>query len=188
MPLLLSGAFAFLIASALPPLSFAPVQPVFALATEEYRQLWRSEGERMIQALEGASGFDFPALAIEVFVSNGTPSTSYDGRTIWLKGSYPEYFKRATLMHELGHRLAFTMPRVAGLDDHRLLYLFLFDAWSDLYGPDFAGRMADIESRIAGRYDYAAAWRWARTMTREQRQVRLQLLRGGARTPPRAAP
>ena len=181
-------AFSLLLASAFPPLSFAPVQPAFAQATEEYRQLWRSEGERMIEALERASGFDFPDLPIQVFVSNGTPSTDYDGRTIWLKGSYPEYFKRATLMHELGHRLAFTMPRAADLDDHRLLFLFLFDAWSDLYGPEFAARMADAESRIAGRYDYAAAWRWARSMTREERQARLRLLREAAKTPPPSAP
>ena len=47
------------------------------------------------------------------------------------------------------------------LDDHRLLYLFLHDAWTDLYGKPFADRMAAIERRIPGAYDYDAAWTWA---------------------------
>jgi hypothetical protein len=95
-----------------------------------------------------------------------------------LKASYPQYYKRATLVHELGHRLAFTMPRTADLDEHRMLYLFLYDVWSDLYGAAYAEGMVDIERRIKGRYDYAAAWDWALSMTRGERQARLKALRG----------
>jgi hypothetical protein len=77
----------------------------------------------------------------------------------------------------LGHRLSFLLPRTAELDDHRLLYLFLYDVWTDLYGRDFADRMVSIERRIPGGYDYDAAWTWALAMTRAERQARLRALR-----------
>jgi hypothetical protein len=174
------AASAVLLAAASPPITFTPVQPEFASAAREYRQLWCDEGARIVQALEETSGQPFPATPIEVFVANATPMTAYDGRTIWLKASYPAYYKRATLVHELGHRLSFTMARAPDLDDHRLLYLFLHESWSQLYGTTFADRMAQAERRIRGRYDYAGAWDWALAMTPEQRRERLAPLRTAA--------
>jgi hypothetical protein len=168
---------AALLAAAAPEMNFVPVGEPFAPAAAEYRRLWCVEGGRIVAALEATSGFPFPSVAIDAFVSSAAPMTALDGRTMWLRASYPEYYKRATLVHELGHRLAFTMKRPVGLDDHRLLNLFLFDAWTDLYGRDFAERMVGIERRILGRYDYAAAWDWALAMTRDQRQARLAELR-----------
>ncbi|HZG08134.1 MAG TPA: hypothetical protein VEZ70_04040 [Allosphingosinicella sp.] len=128
--------------------------------------------------MERVTGYRYPGGTVHVLVSNNTPMTAFGGRSMSLKASYPQYYKRATLVHELGHRLAFTMPRTADLDEHRLLYLFLYDVWSDLYGAAYAERMADIERRIKGRYDYAAAWDWALSMTRGERQARLEALRG----------
>lgn len=171
------AASTFLLAAAAPQMRLTPAEPGFRAAAEEYRQLWCDEGPRIVQALEEATGHSFPATPIEVFVANVTPMTTYDGRTMLLKASYPTYYKRATLVHELGHRLAFTMNRPPELDDHRLLYLFLHDVWSRLYGTEFADRMAQIESRITGRYDYAGAWRWALALTPEQRRQQLAQLR-----------
>jgi hypothetical protein len=178
---ILAAAAALLVAAS-PPLTFTPVEPEYAAAAEEYRAMWCEEGARIVQALEEATGHPFPSGPIEVFVANATPMTTYDGRTIWLKASYPAYYKRATLVHELGHRLSFTMPRTPDLDDHRLLYLFLHDVWSRLYGSDFANRMAQAERRIRGRYDYAGAWDWALAMTPEQRRERLVPPRTGGAT------
>lgn len=166
-----------LLGAAAPPLSFVPVQPRFAGAAEEYRQLWETEGPRIIAAMEAATGLEFPESPIEMIVHQGAPMTAYDGRSIRLRASYSPAYKRATLVHELGHRLALTLPRTAELDDHRLLYLFLYDVWTDLYGPDFADRMVRIERRIPGLYDYDAAWSWALAMTRDERRARLRQLR-----------
>jgi hypothetical protein len=124
--------------------------------------------------MERVTGLRFPPGPIEILVSEGRPMTAYDGRTIRLRASYSPAYKKATLVHELGHRLAFTLPR-AGLDDHRLLDLFLYDVWTDLYGRDFADRKVSIERRIGPGYD--SAWTWALAMTREQRQARLAALR-----------
>jgi hypothetical protein len=179
------AASAALLVAAAPPISFKATEPGFKAAAQEYRQLWCDEGPRIIQALEEATGHPFPSTPIEVFVANVTPMTTYDGRTMLLKASYPTYYKRATLVHELGHRLAFTMSRPADLDDHRLLYLFLHDVWSRLYGSQFADRMAQIESRITGRYDYAGAWKWALAMTPEQRRERLSALTPRQANPPK---
>ncbi len=176
-PFLASVSWVLLCAAA-PPLAFTPSEPRFAGAADEYRLIWEAEGERMVAALEGASGLAFPTAPIEAIVRAGAPMTSYDGRTIRLRADYSPAYKRATLVHELGHALAARLPRTAGLDNHRLLYLFLYDAWTDLYGPDFADRMVSIERRIPGRYDYDAAWSWALAMTREERQARLREVRG----------
>ncbi|HEY0413925.1 MAG TPA: hypothetical protein VGD66_12375 [Allosphingosinicella sp.] len=173
----LALALGVLLAAAAPPVSFTPVEPRFAPAADEYCRLWQAEGPRIAAAMEHVTGLVFPATPIDVLVTDGRPMTAYDGRTMWLRASYSADYKKATLVHEMGHRLAFTLKRPPGLDDHRLLYLFLYDVWTDLYGHDFANRMVSIERRIPGAYDYDAAWTWALAMTREERQARLRALR-----------
>ena len=170
------GCWAMLCGAA-PPLSFAPTEPRFAPASDEYRRIWDGDGARIVAALEAETGLTFPAAPIEMIVHQGAPMTAYDGRTIYLRAGYSPAYKRATLVHELGHRLSFLLPRTPDLDDHRLLYLFLYDAWTDLYGRDFADQMVAIERRIPGRYDYDAAWTWALAMTRAERQARIRALR-----------
>ena len=164
-----------LLAAAAPPVEFTPVAPGFAPAADEYRRVWAAEGPAMAAVLEQVAGLRFPSEPIDAIVSEGRPMTSFDGRTIRLRASYSPAYKKATLVHELGHRLALTLPRTGGLDDHRLLYLFLYDAWTDLYGKAFADRMVSIERRIGPAYE--AAWTWALAMSREQRQARLAALR-----------
>ncbi len=168
-------ALATFLCAAAPPLSFTPVSPEYSEAAGEYRRLWQVEGHRIVEAMEAATGFAFPAERVDVIVSEGRPMASFDGRTIRLRASYSPAYKKATLAHEIGHRLAFAMPRGSGLDDHRLLYLFLYDVWTDLYGREFADRMVSIERRIGRAYE--AAWTWALAMTREERQARLRALR-----------
>lgn len=163
--------------AAAPPVTFVSAGPDFAAATEGYRQLWQSDGSRIVATMERVSGLSFPADAIEVIVRNGAPMTSFDGRTIRVRANSTPPYRNATFVHELGHRLALTLPRNAGIDDHRLLYLFLYDVWIELYGQAFAERMVSIERRIPGTYDYDAAWTWALAMTREQRQAQLRALR-----------
>jgi hypothetical protein len=165
------------VASAGPVLTFTAIDKPSVPAMVEYRLLWCTEGTRITAAMEKVTGHPYPGGDVDVLIGKGTPMTVFGGRRMSLKASYPLYYKRATLVHELGHRLAFTMPRSDDLDEHRLLYLFLYDVWSDLYGAEYADRMASIERRIEGRYNYAAAWDWALAMTRSERQARLAQLR-----------
>ena len=169
--------FAALLGAAAPPLAFTPVESRFAPASDDYRAIWESDGPSIVAALEDSSGLVFGPGPIDVIVSDNPPMTTLDGRTIRLRASYSPEYKKATLVHELGHSLAARLRSAAGLDDHRLLYLFLYDAWSALAGRDFADRMVRIERRIPGGYDYDAAWTWALAMTREERRARLAALR-----------
>lgn len=169
-----------LLTASAPPLKFIPLAGQ-DLAAAEYRALWEAEGPRIVAALEAETGLVFPSRAIDVIVTDGPPMTSYDGRTIRLRGRYAPLYKRATLVHELGHLLAFSLPDRGGLDDHRLLYLYLYDVWTELYGKTFADRMVQVEKRIEGPADYRAAWDWALAQSRAQRRARLAALRG----PPR---
>jgi hypothetical protein len=177
---LLGGA---LLLGAAPPVAFVPVEPRFAGGASDYERIWRSDGARIVAALEGATGLEFPPAGIEVIVSEGKPMASFDGRLIRLRASYSPAYKKATLVHELGHRLALGLRREPGLDDHRLLYLFLHDVWSELYGPAFADRMVEIERRIPGPYDYDAAWSWALKQSAEERRARLGAMRVTASRP-----
>lgn len=159
---------------AAPPLTFVALAPRYEAATEEYRRIWRDDGPLIMAAMEAATGQPFPQSAIEVLVRDGAPMISFDGRIMRLRASSRPTYMKATFIHELGHRLAMTLPRSPELDDHRLLYLFLYDVWTDLYGQDFADRMVAIERRIRAPYDYDAAWAWALSMTREARRTRLR--------------
>lgn len=163
--------------AAAPPIHFVSAGPEFDDATEEYGRIWQEEGDRIVAALEEVTGLVFPPAEIEALVSQAPPMMAYDGRSLRLRAAYSPAYKRATLVHELGHRLSFLLPRTGELDDHRLLYLFLYDAWTDLYGEAFADRMARIERRIPGTYDYDSAWNWALSMSRDERQARLAELR-----------
>jgi len=171
-----AAAWALLCAAA-PPVTFVPQSARFAAAADEYRRIWAAEGPRIVAAMEAATGLAFPEAPIEAIINDGRPMTALDGRSMRLRASYSADYKKAVLVHEMGHILAFALPRAAGLDDHRLLYLFLHDVWADLYGRDFADRMARIERRIPGAYDYDAAWAWALAMTREERREWLSALR-----------
>ena len=158
-----------------PTIAFIPSGPDFVEPADDYRRLWESEGRMIVSTLETVTGTAYPGSPIDVIVSHGRPMTAYHGRTIWLRAGYRPAYMKATLVHELGHRLAFTLRRPADLDDHEILYLFLYDAWTDLYGKAFADRMAGIERRIGP--EYAAAWDFALAMTRDQRQALLGTLR-----------
>ena len=177
---LIIAALCSLLTAAAPPIEFTPIRPDFAPSAALYRERWEEEGERIAAALERAAGVPFPDQPIEVLVRDGAPMTSMDGRTIRLRAGYPINVWRATMTHELGHRLAITLGRRAGIDDHRALYLFYYDAMVDLYGREFADGVVYMERRIPGPYDYDAAWTWALSMTREERQALLATLRSPA--------
>ncbi len=103
-----------------------------------------------------------------------------------LRSSYPFDTKRATLIHELGHRL---QSRFFGREeeDHPVLFLYLFDVWDELYGAEFADAQVAVESRRRGLFDYETAWSTALALTPEERATRLRdelASRGAFRSPP----
>jgi len=152
--LVLTGAEA----GAYPEIDFQPESPDFDAATEEYREIWRTEGERISAALEAATGLDMEPGPIRTIVFNGISSSGYPGWPMRMRADLASDTKRATLVHELAHRLISPVtPR--RFDDHPVIFLFVYDVWVRLWGQQFADQQVAVESERRGRYDYESAWR-----------------------------
>lgn len=153
----------------------------FIQATQEYQKLWDRDYQRIIEVTNRISGLSFIENHINAIVFEGI-SNAYP---LMLRASYPEIEKRGTLVHELCHRLligngikADNLERSAGqLFGHQQLNLILFDIYDDLYREDFAKEMVRIES--ARRPFYDEAWRWALSLTKEERREHFKKLRTG---------
>jgi hypothetical protein len=125
----------------------------------------------MVAALEEVSGLRFDPEPVGAIVMEAPSSSGYRSTPMTLRASYPAETKKATLIHELGHRLQSGLFRKEE-DEHPPLFLFLYDVWVKLYGKEFADSQVAIESRRKGLYDYATAWKNALAMTPEQRAAK----------------
>ena len=145
----------------------------FRDATAEYQGIWAREGARIVAAMERATGLAFEPGPIEVSIYEGVSfSGSPSGRPMQLRASYPEPTKRATLVHELAHRLASDVPFKG--EHHELIFLFLYDVWVDLWGQAFADEQVKIESLRKGIVDYDGIWKTTLAMTAAERTRRFQ--------------
>ncbi|MCI0619948.1 hypothetical protein L0Y40_02875 [Candidatus Wolfebacteria bacterium] len=140
-------------------------------AADEYREIWKQGGAAIVQAFEKVSGLSFTEERIGAVVYEGV---SFSGRSpndiMKLRASYPYNTKKATLVHELGHRLLFGIDgKDLNTDSHRMLFLILYDVWVELYGKAFADEQVKVESSRKGLHNYEEAWRWVLSLTREKR-------------------
>jgi hypothetical protein len=159
-------------------LTFTPESDRFAAAAVEYRSLWASEGDRMIQALESVSGLKFPNKKVKVIVFEMPSRSGVGNDPMYLRASYTSDVKKSTLVHELGHRVnAQLRKRPKDLDEHRLLFLYLHEVRENLYGKDFADRSVQFERGLKGLYDYDSAWTWALSLTKEERAAKFAEVR-----------
>jgi hypothetical protein len=155
--------------------TFSPQEkkPAFVAAVGEYRGIWSAEGDRIIEGLEKISTLRFPEKHVKAEIYEGPSFSGRGGAPMKLRASYQAEEKKGTLVHELGHRMnAQLKVRPADLDEHRLLFLYLYDLYVDLYGKDFADREVAFGKTLKGIYDYEGAWNWALAMSREERSAR----------------
>jgi hypothetical protein len=141
-----------------PHLTFAAVADSFHAAAHDYDSLWISDGRQMTHELEVAAHLSFAEIGdtvIRVLVFEGVSSSGYHEKPMYLRASYPLATKKATLMHELGHRLESDLFR-ASENDHPFLFLWLYTAWANAYGEEFAREQVAVEKRRGG--VYPAAW------------------------------
>jgi hypothetical protein len=152
---------------------FTPQDATFTMAAEEYRRLWDEEGPTIIAAMEQGSGLAFLEKEVKAVIFEGPSSSGFGDRPMMLRASYPPEVKKATLVHELGHRMNGQLRRrPPDIDEHRILFLYLYDVWESLYGKTFADQQVVIESGRTGLYDYDTAWKWAMAMTKAERASR----------------
>jgi hypothetical protein len=156
-------------------LNFTPESERFNEATKQYQSIWSAEGKRMIETMEQVSGLKFQETEIQVVVYEGASYSGYKDKPMRLRASYPEDVKKATLVHELGHRLNSQLKnRPKEVDEHRLLFLYLYEVWTKLYGKRFADEMVEVEKKRKGLYDYESAWGWALTMNEGERAAKFK--------------
>ena len=156
-------------------LSFAPESEKFADAAQQYQNLWNAESKRIIEAMEDVSGLTFEPQEVRVIVFEGPSESGFRDKPMKMRASYPADIKKATLIHELGHRLNTKVrTRPDGIDEHRVLFLYLYDVWTKLYGKSFADHAVEVEKLRKGIYDYDSAWNWALSMSEQQRASKLK--------------
>lgn len=158
-------------------LRFIPIfeDKEFTDAVSEYQHIWDVEGVGIIDAFNKITGISFVENRIAIVIYEGI---SFLGRNpndmMKLRASYTVDVKKATLVHELSHRLLFNLKNRPEGDEHQVINLFLYDVWVELYGEDFANEMVTIEKKRAE--NYQIAWDFALSLTREQRKERFSEL------------
>jgi hypothetical protein len=147
-------------------ISFIPDSEQFAAAAREYRDIWDRDGKRITAAMEEASGLKFEDREVKAMVLEVSSDSGYKDSPMHLRASYPPDTKKATLIHEFGHRLQVDFY-YKGEEEHPALFLWIYDVWVKLYGQEFADAQVAVE-KARGRM-YPAAWEYALGMSREQR-------------------
>ena len=155
-------------------INFTPESEKFSAATREYRAIWQSEGDKIIRAMEKMSGLKFKEPEFETIVFEGVSRSGRPGGSpMKMRASYSADTKKATLIHEIGHRhISQLEKRPADIDEHSLLFLILYDIWVELYGERFANEQVEIEKNRRG--PYPAAWQFALSMTKKERENRFR--------------
>jgi hypothetical protein len=156
-------------------LIFAPQEPAFSEAVEEYKAIWESEGERIVDALQTATGLRLETGPIRAIVCECVSYSGYGDTPMQLRASYPGATKRGTLVHELSHRLISGVAPES-VDQHQAIFLFVYDVWVQLWGKEFADAQVVVESGRRGLYDYESAWRDALALGPAGRRERWRAL------------
>lgn len=160
-------------------ISFQPSDSSFSSAAREYHQIWKEDAGRVVEVMERTSGLKFSDSVIVAFVAE-LPSSSGNAPSepMMLRASYSNMMKRATVVHELGHRLLFTLKKLPpNFNEHEVLFLFLFDAWVELFGEQHAKKMVEVEStRINPSNNYKKMWEDALSLSLPQRKQLLKEL------------
>ena len=148
---------------------FQPDSDQFSEAARQYETIWASEGPRITAAMEAASGLKFEDREVKAMVLEVSSNSGYKEKPMQLRASYPLDTKKATLIHELGHRLQSDLFH-HDEDDHKYLFLWIYEVWVKLYGREFADGQVAVEKQ-RGRM-YPAAWDFALSFSPESRAAR----------------
>ncbi len=152
-----------------PRLEFVPASETFAAAVGEYERIWTADAARIVRTMQDVSGLTFTDTAVTAIVFEGVSSSGFRDTPMRLRASYPLDTKKATLIHELGHRLQSPLFRQQD-EEHGPLFLWLYDVWVALYGKEFADAQVLVEKRRRG--PYPRAWDEALALSPRERAER----------------
>jgi hypothetical protein len=138
-------------------------------STDEYKEIWQKEGEKITSVMNKLFKTPEP-LDFDAVIYEGISHSGNSNKPMYLRASYSRDVKVGTLIHELGHRyINFLKNRLENFDEHRTLFLVLYDVWFELYGKTFADMMVSVESQRKGLYDYESAWKDVLNISKEER-------------------
>src|SRR5690348_11095861 len=116
----------------------------FSDAIREYMEIWKNDGEKIVQTWEDITGYTFKETFVNAIVYGNKGGQSHP-LCLKAKGTLEE--KKNHLVHEIGHRVL-TLPRRLifqktktqpdSLENHKILFLVLYDVYELLYGKNFA--------------------------------------------------
>jgi hypothetical protein len=175
--LTLLGCAAIPMADAQLAVEFRASTPAHEPAARSYRAIWQQDGARIVAALEAHTCLRFAEATVAALIDDAGSHSGGPEHPMSLRATYPLDLKRATLVHELGHRHLWQLTqRLDEIDGHRTLYLILDRVWAAVWGEQFAAERIGGESAWQSGYDYAAAWSWARALTLSERAALWQRL------------
>lgn len=155
-------------------MTFVAETPADSAAAEDYRRIWAANEQRVVAAMQRYSGRSFITpeyadTAITVRVLEASANSGYRERPMRMRTSYPDATKFSTLVHELGHRLQ-TDLFAKDEEEHKSLFLWLYDVWVELEGKAWADQQVAIERKRGQRY--VNAWDNALALTPQERAER----------------
>ena len=157
-------------AAAQTDVSFIASSAAYSSAAKTYQTIWSQYGERILKAFEKRTCLPFPEPKVSAVVADAVSNSGGPEHAMQLRATYPSVIKQSTLAHELGHRHLWQLARrYPEIDGHRTLYLVLDLVWADVWGENFAAEAIRHESDWDADYDYAAAWKWARSLNPDER-------------------
>lgn len=146
-------------------------------AVEEYKIIWQKNGEKVVELIEKYSGMNFKTKMINAIIFD---EISYSV-PLQLEYYLSNNQKVATLVHELTHRLlmenGYLLPRKDFTKEiHKIIYLILFDIWTDLLGEKMAKK--NVKNEIGyGDIHYKKAWDWALSFSKEKRKKEFEKMK-----------
>jgi len=157
-------------------LNFYPESDIqdYTGAVDFFQNIWKKEGNKIISKWEEITNLKFYENEINVVVGNFRSQS----HPLSLRFDNEDEIKKATLVHELGHRILYKRVKGMGMKSslvrHKFLNLVLYDVFIELYGKDFTEKVIEWDATLGienGQSLYKEAWDWAlQYKTKEERQ------------------
>lgn len=152
--------------------------PDYEPAAKEYAKIWEDNEKLFTNALEKYSGLKFKTKLINAVIFAGGDYS----RPLRFNYSHEEYYKRSVLMHELCHRLLvdnnikISYGETASEEVHKVVYLFLYDAWVEALGQEIAEK-ARVKEISWNHAPHVNAWNFAMSFSKDERQKELEKMK-----------
>ena len=149
----------------------------------EYMAIWKNEGSKIIEAIEGTLGLKFKEKEIVINICEGYQNKgNFFGNDVseQMVFRYNNRCKIGTFFHELSHRIIMEYKLFDIINEkyklnneHQLIDLFLYDSIEKAYGKEAAQLRVDYEKEFPEK-EFKESWEYALSMDCEKRKKLLK--------------